>query len=160
MESLPVFVADWEMECCGAPFSIGTEVRWDLQFLYEDEVSAPSEALLPAGSAVTVAATAAIPEPAAAEGLRGVLLATWHGCVGDHPSVQVAGTVRRIRLVRQFTVQEDRHVTFVRAGAELTELTESRDRFARGTQEESWAETGLLVDLATDLSEVIATVSS
>ena len=56
MDSLPVFVADWEMECCGKPFSLGTEVRWRLQFLYEDETSVPSAGLLPVDSAVTVAA--------------------------------------------------------------------------------------------------------
>ncbi|MYS23638.1 hypothetical protein GA0115240_154729 [Streptomyces sp. DvalAA-14] len=50
----------------------------------------------------------------------------------------------------------------VRAGARLTELTESRDRFARGsmrTPQESWEETGLLLDLAIDLTEVIGNVS-
>ncbi|MYS23616.1 hypothetical protein GA0115240_15474 [Streptomyces sp. DvalAA-14] len=162
MDSLPVFVADWEMQCCGEPFSIGTEVRWRLEFLYEDEISAPIEALLPPDSVVTAAATASIADPDAAEGLRGVLNATWHGTGGDRPTPPVAGTVRRIRLVRQFTVREDRLVTVIRVGARLTELTTSRDRFARGsmrTPEGSWEETGLLVDLATDLGEVIASVS-
>lgn len=162
MDSLPVFVAGWEMQCCGKPFSIGTEVRWRLELLYEDEISAPIEALLSPDSVVTAAATATIADPDAAEGLRGVLMPTWHGTGGDRPTPPVAGTVRRIRLVRQFTVEEDHHVTVVRAGARLTELTTSRDRFARGsmrTTQESWEETGLLLDLTNDLNAVIANVS-
>ncbi|WP_329133670.1 hypothetical protein OG552_16630 [Streptomyces sp. NBC_01476] len=70
--------------------------------------------------------------------------------------------MRRIRLVRQFTVQEENGKTVVRAGARLTELTASRDCFATGSaagREESWEETGLLVDLAMAFDDVIASVS-
>ncbi|WP_405583574.1 hypothetical protein [Streptomyces sp. NBC_01190] len=75
------------------------------------------------------------------------------------------GTVRRIRLVRlvrQHTGQQDRVVTVPPGRSQLTELTTSRDRFAIGTmltREDSWAETGLIVDLAMDLDDVIASVS-
>ncbi|MEV6008200.1 DUF6578 domain-containing protein [Streptomyces sp. NPDC051976] len=162
MHSLPVFVADWEMYCCGEPFSVGTEVRWCLHFLYEDEMSVPAQALLPPGSPVTAAASASVAEPEITDGLRGMLSATWHTSA-HNPKTLLAGTVRRIRLVRQFTVKEDSGQTVVRAGAQLTELAVSRSRFTIGsgaTREDSWQETGLLVDLAMDLDAVIASVSS
>lgn len=161
MDSLPVFVADWEMQCCGKPFALGTEVRWHLQFLYEDEFAAPAEVLLPVDSVVTMAATATTADPDQAEGLRGGLFATWHS--SEPPAQLLAGTVRRIRLVRQHTVQDDRVVTVIPGRSQLTELTTSRRRFATGsmlTREDSWAETGLLVDLAMNLDDVIASVSS
>ncbi|CAG6395072.1 hypothetical protein NMG29_02905 [Streptomyces cocklensis] len=161
MDSLPVFVADWEMQCCGRPFALGTEVRWHPQFLCEDEFAAPDEVLLPADSAVIMAATATVADPDQAEGLRGGLFATWHS--SEPPAQLLAGTVRRIRLVRQHTVQEDRVVTVLPGRSQLTELTTSRRRFATGsmlTREDSWAETGLLVDLAMNLDDVIASVSS
>jgi hypothetical protein len=162
MESLPVFVADWEMECCGRPFSVGTEVRWRVQFLYEDETPAPAEALLPLGSAVPAAVTAGLADPDEAEGLRGGLLATWHVGEPDAAARLLTGVVRRIRLVRQYTAPRDRVVTETPTGAQLTELSASRDRFARGsmrTPAESWSETGLLVDLTVDLADAIASVS-
>lgn len=163
MDSLPVFVADWEMQCCGEPFSIGTEVVWRLDFLFEDEMSVPAEALLPPDSPVTAAASAGVADPGLTDGLGGVLAATWHSSDVGRSRAPVAGTVCRIRLVRQFIVQEDNGRTVVRAGAQLTELTASRDRFAVGpatTREDSWEETGLLVDLAMDLGDVITSVSS
>ena len=162
MDSLPVFVADWEMRCCGKPFSLGTEVRWHLEFLYEDEFAAPAEVMLPVDSVVTAAATASVAEPEQAEGLRGGLFATWHGSGIEPPAQPLTGVVRRIRLVRQHTVQEGSGVTVVPGRSRLTELTASRDRFATGsmlTREDSWAETGLIVDLAMDLDDVIASVS-
>ncbi|KUN72116.1 hypothetical protein AQJ46_13920 [Streptomyces canus] len=33
-----VFYADWQMECCGTPFSVGEEVRWPLLFHAADDV--------------------------------------------------------------------------------------------------------------------------
>lgn len=33
-----VFYADWQMECCGTPFSVGDEVSWPLQLMDSDEV--------------------------------------------------------------------------------------------------------------------------
>lgn len=155
-----MFVADWEMQCCGEPFALGTEVHWHLRFLYEDEFAAPAEVLLPVDSVVTMAATATVADPDQAERLRGGLFATWHN--SEPPAQPVAATVRRIRLVRQHTVREDRVVTVVPGRSQLTELTTSRNRFATGstlTREDSWAETGLLVDLAVNLHEVIASVS-
>jgi hypothetical protein len=162
MDSLPVFVADWEMHCCGEPFSVGTEVLWRLDFLYEDEMSVPPEALLPPGSPVTMAASASIADPSVTDGLSGVLSATWH-LSADRPKAPVPGTVRRIRLVRQPTAQEDSGRTAVRAGARLTELSASRDYFGIGSaaaREDSWEKTGLLVDLVMDMTEVIASVST
>lgn len=29
---LPVFVASWQIECCGEPFAVGQMVRWQLLF--------------------------------------------------------------------------------------------------------------------------------
>jgi hypothetical protein len=159
MDSLPVFVADWEMQCCGKPFALGTEVRWHLQFLYEDEFAAPAEVMLPVDSVVTMAVTVTVADPDQAEGLRGGLFATWHS---EPPAQPLVGTVRRIRLVRQHTVQEDRFVTVIPGRSQLTELTTSRDRFATGSKlarEDSWAETGLLIDLAMNLDDVIASFS-
>ena len=158
-----MFVADWEMQCCGKPFSVGAEVNWQLQFVHEDEVAAPSEVLLPADSAVTVPATAtAAADPDDLKGLRGALLATWHGNRLQPPAEPVTGVVRRIRLVRQRAVQEESFLTVIPGRSHLTELTTSRDRFASGsmrTREDSWAETGLIVDLAVNLNDVIASVS-
>ncbi|MFG1805183.1 DUF6578 domain-containing protein [Streptomyces sp. NPDC049040] len=161
MDLLPVFVADWEMECCGKPFALGTEVSWHLEFLYEDEFAAPAEALLPVDSVVTMAATASVADPGQTDGLRGGLFATWHR--SDPPARPLTGTVRRIRLVRQHVVREDRVVTVIPGRSRLTELSASRDSFATGsmlTREDSWSETGLLVDLAMNLDDVIASVSS
>ncbi|WP_031512468.1 DUF6578 domain-containing protein [Streptomyces sp. NRRL F-5123] len=155
-----MFVAEWEMYCCGAPFAVGTEVRWHLEFLHEVEFAAPAEVMLPVDSVVTTAATASVADPEHAEGLRGRLFATWNS--SEPPEQALAGTVRRIRLVRQHTVQEDRGVTVIPGRSQLTELTTSRDRLATGsmlTREDSWAETGLLVDLAVNLDDVIASVS-
>ncbi|EFL31676.1 conserved hypothetical protein [Streptomyces viridochromogenes DSM 40736] len=33
-----VFYADWQMECCGTPFSVGDEVSWPLLLLDADEM--------------------------------------------------------------------------------------------------------------------------
>ncbi|CAM5625259.1 DUF6578 domain-containing protein [Streptomyces canus] len=33
-----VFYADWQMECCGTPFSVGEEVRWPLLFHAADDI--------------------------------------------------------------------------------------------------------------------------
>ncbi|MCT9084064.1 DUF6578 domain-containing protein [Streptomyces fulvoviolaceus] len=33
-----VFYADWQMECCGTPFSVGDEVSWPLLFSDADDV--------------------------------------------------------------------------------------------------------------------------
>ncbi|MFK4105167.1 DUF6578 domain-containing protein [Streptomyces sp. NPDC019531] len=33
-----VFYEDWQMECCGTPFSVGEEVRWPLLFQAADDV--------------------------------------------------------------------------------------------------------------------------
>ncbi|CAM5525688.1 DUF6578 domain-containing protein [Streptomyces purpurascens] len=33
-----VFYADWQMECCGTPFSVGDEVSWPLLLLDADDV--------------------------------------------------------------------------------------------------------------------------
>lgn len=161
---VPVFVADWEMECCGRPFSMGTKVRWHLQFLYEDEMSAPPEALLPVDSPVSraVAAAARDTKPDHVATPRGALFATWHG-IWDTPSrPPVPGIVRRIRLVRQSTLREGRHVTVLPEGARLTELTSSRGHFSTGlmrTPEETWAETGLLVDLSMHVEDLITYIT-
>ncbi len=33
---MPVFVQGWQVECCGARFSVGDEVSWGLAFTDED----------------------------------------------------------------------------------------------------------------------------
>ncbi|MFI2435699.1 DUF6578 domain-containing protein [Streptomyces sp. NPDC018693] len=33
-----VFYADWQMECCGTPFSVGDEVSWPLRVAAADDV--------------------------------------------------------------------------------------------------------------------------
>jgi hypothetical protein len=33
-----VFYADWQMECCGTPFSVGDEVSWPLLLMDSDDV--------------------------------------------------------------------------------------------------------------------------
>ncbi|MFC7266602.1 DUF6578 domain-containing protein [Streptomyces lutosisoli] len=33
-----VFYADWQMECCGTPFSVGDEVSWPLALEYEEDI--------------------------------------------------------------------------------------------------------------------------
>lgn len=162
MELVPVFVADWEMRCCGDPFALGTEVRWDLDFLYEDEFAAPAQALLPAGTALTAAMAPGPDEPAGGAGARGLLLATWHRGEGPRAEPASTGTVRRIRLVRQPAVREGTRTTVVPGGARLTELTRSRTHFAGASWNAdggAWAETGLLVDLATDLDAVLAALA-
>ena len=37
MENWHVFYADWQMECCGTPFSVGDEVSWPLLLMDADE---------------------------------------------------------------------------------------------------------------------------
>jgi hypothetical protein len=42
MDVWPVFLQDWQIECCGSPFSVGDEVAWTLG-LYDSVEPLPDE---------------------------------------------------------------------------------------------------------------------
>ncbi|MGW2695844.1 DUF6578 domain-containing protein [Streptomyces sp. NPDC001296] len=111
-----VFYADWQMECCGTPFSVGEEVSWPLLLMDAEDVlgggweeplgtlAAPvAEAREAAGALRLVRAAdglvAAVPgDTAEADGRRRGLL-----CVERHSDrwAETTGRVRAVRLVHQ-----------------------------------------------------------
>ncbi|MEU6367226.1 DUF6578 domain-containing protein [Streptomyces sp. NPDC046931] len=108
-----VFYADWQMECCGTPFSVGEEVSWPLLLADADDVlgggwddglstfAGPAEEVTGALRLVRAAdgLVAALPGDAApANAHRSGLL-----CVERHSDGwdETTGYVRAIRVVNQ-----------------------------------------------------------
>ncbi|MFC0597296.1 DUF6578 domain-containing protein [Streptomyces palmae] len=81
MSMLTVFYADWEMECCGKPFSVGDEVTWTVMRVD------PADPL----------------RPVSADAVTGELYEfTGHGGGARRGErLDRAGRVRRIRVVAQ-----------------------------------------------------------
>jgi len=160
MGLLHVFYPDWQMECCGTPFSVGDEVSWPLLFRPADEVlgggwrdhlthlTGPVEQ-----AAVRVLRDAnglvvAVPESAAAlrdpAVLVGLLTVETHG--GRLP--QVRGRVRRVDVVTQEygeTVPGSRTWEPVRGRRSLRSVETCPKWFEGGGRERS--EAGVLVGL-------------
>ncbi|MEV6024008.1 DUF6578 domain-containing protein [Streptomyces sp. NPDC052036] len=111
-----VFYADWRMECCGTPFSVGEEVSWPLLLMdaedvlgggWEDPLSTldgPTEEVHDVAGALRLVraadglVAAVSGDTAEADGRRRGLL-----CVERHSDrwAETTGHVRAIRLVHQ-----------------------------------------------------------
>ena len=171
MSTWPVFVQDWQCECCGDAFALGDDVAWTLLFFAEPAVSIPGEMFVEAtvrlermgqtddgttgqivrvGDEVPAWWAGGDPCP---ESVRGVLMEEHHGGVpADLPPSH--GIVRRIQLV----TQEYRNVGGVTweaasATAEYRELTSTPTGFDADLEPEGplrRMQIGLLVDLEVD----------
>ncbi|MYT05406.1 MULTISPECIES: DUF6578 domain-containing protein [Streptomyces] len=108
-----VFYADWQMECCGTPFSVGEEVGWPLLFRAADDVlgggwdhhltelAGPVEQgavrVLRDGDGLVVGVAEGVPVPEDSHRFVGLLTVETHG--GRLPEVR--GQVRRVQVVTQ-----------------------------------------------------------
>ena len=148
-----VFYADWQMECCGTPFSVGEEVRWPLLFHAADDilgggwrdqltelegpVEQGAERVLRDRNGLVVG----VGESAAAQGgsdrLVGLLTVETHG--GRLPEVR--GRVRCVQVV----TQEYRETEPVPGRRSLRSVDASPKWFAGGGAARS--EAGLVVTL-------------
>lgn len=130
MASWPIFVQDWQIDCCGERFALGSKVSWTLAFRpYDDQLGWPDPMVIelePAlgwampdgpgiGQCVTVAPgiEAAILGPArdGHERLRGTLIEEHHGGVPQSLTA-VTGAVDRIQVVSQ-EFRRERDVTWM-----------------------------------------------
>lgn len=169
----PVFVQDWQFECCGDAFAIDDEVAWTLMLLAESAVPMPAEMFIEASVRVerkgeandgTAGQIVCIGDEVQAwwarddpcpESVRGVLMEEHHGGVPDDLP-RSHGLVRRIRLV----TREYRNVGGVTWGpaspaAEYRELTSTPAGFDADIEPEGSLrrlQIGLLVDLEIDRS--------
>jgi hypothetical protein len=153
-----VFYADWQMECCGTPFSVGDEVSWPLLLMDSDDVlgggrhdelsrlSGPVASVrdenggavrtLRAEDGLTAALGGAPADRSGVEGGRGIrmvgLLAVERHS-GGWP--ETTGRVRAIRLVRQEfaeTAPGSRSLLPVPAARSLESVESSPKWFDRG----------------------------
>jgi len=164
-----VFVQGWQVECCGAAFSVGDEVSWGLAFteadggavidaeqLVELTVDAHRPAPTPSkpwGSPVVLTVNGltlywSTPnEPAGRLVVRGMVLEDHHALVPED-GVRTAGVVRRIQLATQtFALaagaQSRRELTYRDVGACPISFRSAKDGAVLTT------EVGVLVDLET-----------
>lgn len=120
LSTWPVFVQDWQFECCGEPFAIGDEVAWTLVFVSEPPITTPEEMFVDcvvkaestgtaddgrSGQIVRVGdelcAWLQGDDRLAVEAMtRGMLIEEHHGGV-PADIARTRGIVRRIRLVTQ-----------------------------------------------------------
>jgi hypothetical protein len=164
MPVFPVFVEDWQHECCGEPFGVGDTVAWRLGLGHDPDGmwGWPDEMLVelrPTGRResgeqyiVTLASglQVAVGRSAVTEGgvVRGTLTEDHHGVVPDEVR-PVEGVVRRLRVVRQRKRRHDRSWTPVAGAVELRDVRTMPDAFESFDPEarESWTELGALADL-------------
>jgi hypothetical protein len=171
MSTWPVFVQDWQLECCGEPFEIGDEVTWTLVFLTDPAFPAPEEMLIETdletervgttedganGATVRVGdefhAWLAGEAPGARRfAARGMLIEEHHGGV-PRRLPPTRGVVRRIRLVTE-DYRNASGVAWepVRGSARYEDVARTPDSFVRSDLDVGGAvhamQTGLLVDL-------------
>ena len=108
-----VFYADWQMECCGTPFSVGEEVSWPLLLADADDVLGGGwDDGLSTFPGSVVEATGELRMVRAVDGLVAALSGDAAGadgrfsgllCVERHSDLraETTGQVRAIRLVNQ-----------------------------------------------------------
>jgi hypothetical protein len=170
---LPVFVASWQIECCGEPFALDQVVRWRLLFSeagrwhsapHEHEVTLTGQAepfvwefgeqdrtdvRLSVGSAVLYWSAPEV--VAGAVSVTGAVHEDHHaGVPGDFPAT--TGRVRRIRVEsRDFREDPPHSREWVYAGpsASYRDVSTSPTWFAdlTGDAVRRRSETGVLVDL-------------
>lgn len=174
---MPVFVEDWQVECCGTPVGIGDRVEWRLLWIEPrvtvaaatvtlDAFAGPYEMGADLGG-VTVErgetptqldvgglhAFWVAPRPAAGTvHLRGRLLEEHHGGVpgGFPPTV---GRVERIQVVTELFVPDSERDRYWVPGAEPARYRDvdwGPERFDGEERDTGpfWTDTGVLVDLA------------
>jgi hypothetical protein len=168
MASWPVFVQDWQIDCCGERFALGGTVSWTLAFRpHDDQFGWPDPMVIelePAfrwavpdgpgsGQCVTVAPgiEAAILGPAlhGHERLRGTLVEEHHGSVPQSLAA-VTGTVDRIQIVSQgFRRVHDITWVPIAGAVQLRDVERVPDDFCREAQlgDCTTHEIGVLVDI-------------
>jgi hypothetical protein len=177
MASWPVFVQDWQIDCCGERFALGSKVSWTLTFRpYDDQLGWPDPMVIElepafgwaapdgpaAGQCVIVAPgiEAAILGPAldGHERLRGTLVEEHHGGVPQSLTA-VTGAVDRIRVVSQ-ELRRERDVTWIPVAGtvRLRDVDRVPDEFCWEPRVGDCQshEIGVLVDLTPRLDSAIA----
>ncbi len=79
----------WQMECCGEPFSVGDEVRWQLSLHRPEDLTSPATWQDSFSELAPVAGGAPV---------AGLLCVETHG-PGPHDVPATVGTVRSIQVV-------------------------------------------------------------
>ncbi len=168
---MPVWVDDWQYQCCGEPFKVGSPVEWTLTLDREDFIRRALGAQAPAWSVIVPVLAPAPGEEissiiAGADGLRvfvakdsglvspggqasvrlGLLVEEHHGGVPEGLA-PTRGRVRRIRLVRfGYERHAEDHAWHPRAGdAALQDMATAEKWPAEQVQGRCFA--GFLVDL-------------
>lgn len=163
MAVLPVFVEDWQHECCGDDFAVGDTVAWRLLLIGDPDGSWgwPDELLsefhptgrreFDGGEIVTVSGGLQIAvDPSAGAGavVRGSLREEHHGGVPEDVR-PVEGVVRRLRVVRQQHRRRGREWSPVAGAVELHDVAEMPGSFGGWAPEgrEAWVAIGAVADL-------------
>ncbi len=170
----PVYVQDWQYECCGEPFGVGDRVRWTL-LLTEDtkgDWGWPEPMLADLGvvgrrfvdseeeGTTEVVSTWEGPEialePSAGRNrdvVRGSLVEDHHGGVpADLRPVE--GVVRGLKVVSQRFRLSDRYLTPIPGAVRFRNVERMPDAFAHphphDQAREQWMELGALAELDLD----------
>lgn len=158
MDSWPVVVDSWEIECCRGPFSVGDEIRWRLAFVPAAMATVPVDLLVTLDAAIKTVTLLPPPEFSAESGgldiqlltagpvvaawagstplagampVRGALVGGWHMGGVEASAPPVTGVIRRIRVLRQ-SLRLDGHTLLpVPEGTQLRDVATSPKWFER-----------------------------